>query len=116
MSRIVHMEDEPMTNYTCPRCQGPAVLVEQTKDLSCVGQCDETLADELLRKELEGLVGALARLVGGHTPEGYVFTLLLTKTGRKGCSAYASSAQRQDMISLLREWADKLAVTAGRPS
>ena len=100
----------------CDKCGGPAVRVKQTGKLSCLRQCDETARDELLRKELEGLTGALARLVDTHVPEGYLFTLILMKAGPNGAMAYASSGQRQDCISMLREMADKIDVDAGKPS
>jgi hypothetical protein len=97
----------------CPRCKGPAVRVHQSGDLSCVRQCNETPTEELVRKELEGLTASLARLVGSHVPPGFIFTLILSTADedgvkRSGAMAYASSGQRPDIVSMLREMADKL--------
>lgn len=109
-----------MADLTCPRCDGPAVRVQQDGELSCVRQCHETPRDELRRKELEGLTSALAQLVGSHTPSGYVFTLILASadSGVKNgqAMAYASSGRREDVVSMLREMADKLDSDRGRPS
>ena len=66
-----------MADLTCPKCGGPAVRVEQTGKLSCVQQCQETSVDELRRKQLEGFTADLARLVGAHMPNDYVFTLIV---------------------------------------
>jgi hypothetical protein len=95
--------------------------VQQDGSLSCVRQCHETPRDELVRKELEGLTATLARLVGAHTPKGYVFTLILSSANASGVKAggsmaYASSAQRADIISMLREMADKLEIDRGPAS
>lgn len=105
-----------MADLTCPRCGGPAVRLQQTRILHCARQCDETTVEEQARKELEGLTADLARLVGVHTPKGYIFTLVLSKTGDRGCMAYASSGVREDMKSMLRELLDKVLVTEGRAS
>jgi len=109
------------TDLTCERCHGPAVRVQQDGTLSCVRQCHETPRDELRRKELEGLTSALAQLVGAHVPKGYVFTLILASANERGAKvdgamAYASSGHREDIVSMLREMADKFAVDRGRPS
>lgn len=108
-----------MPDLKCPRCGDHTVRVQQTGELSCVRQCHETAVDELRRKELEGFTADLGRLVGAHVPKGYVFTLILatadTHGARKGgAMAYVSSSQREDMVSALREMADKLA--AEKPS
>lgn len=105
-----------MADLTCPRCHGAAVRVEQTGALSCARQCDETTLEEETRRELEGLTADLARLVGIHTPKGYIFTLVLTKAGDRGCMAYASSGVREDMKSMLRELLEKVLVTEGKAS
>lgn len=110
-----------MADLTCIRCHGPAVRVQQDGGLSCVRQCHETSREEAVRKELEGLTADLARLVGSYTPPGYIFTLILASADVDGAKtsnamAYASSGQRQDCISMLREMADKLDSERGRPS
>jgi hypothetical protein len=81
-----------------------------------VQQCDETLPEEVVRKELEGLTASLARLVGEHTPEGYGFTLVLSKFGNRGAMAYCSSVDRADCRAMLKELLDKMLVVAGKPS
>lgn len=100
----------------CPRCNGPAVRVQQDGSLSCARQCDETTLEAETRRELEGLTADLARLVGAHTPKGYGFTLVLSKFGERGCMAYASSVVREDAKSMLQELLDKVLVTQGRAS
>lgn len=100
----------------CPKCGGAAVRVEQTGALSCAKQCDELTTEAASRRELEGFTADLARLLGLHVPAGYTFTLVLNKTGPGGCMAYASSAEREGVISMLREIADKIEVTKERPS
>lgn len=100
-----------MSDLTCSRCGGPAVRLQQTGALSCARQCDETTLEEQTRKELEGLTADLARLVGVHTPKGYLFTLVLTKAGERGCLAYASSGLRENMKDMLRELLDKVLAT-----
>lgn len=109
-----------MASLSCPKCSGPAIRVQQDGSLSCVRQCHETPHDEMIRKELEGLTGALAQLVGAHIPNGYIFTLILASANdgvkNGNAMAYASSGHREDIVSMLREMADKLEIDRGRAS
>ena len=110
-----------MGDLVCPRCGAEAIRVQQDGGLACTMDCHETLRDVAIRKELEGLTADLARLVGAHTPKGYIFTLILASADDGGAKtsnalAYASSGQRQDCVSMLREMADRLDSERGKPS
>lgn len=103
-----------MADLRCPKCNGPAVRVQQTSMLSCVGQCHERLPDTAKRIALEETTAALFRRIKAGMPVGVGFTLIMFNYGIDGSMAYASTAQRADMISTLREMADKLERDSGR--
>ena len=99
----------PISGLTCPRCRGPAVRVEQTGDLSCVRQCHEAPFARQKRIGLQALAGELAGALGAALPAEVGFALVVFDYGEKGSMAYAASAQRLDVVSMLRECADKIA-------
>ncbi|MBX3260760.1 MAG: hypothetical protein KF782_13825 [Labilithrix sp.] len=96
-----------MKNETCPRCQGPAVRLTQTGELSCARQCNETPVARQQRLELHRLTAELARAVAGAMPKGVVFALVVAEAPR-GSMAYVSTADRGSMRHLLRELLDKM--------
>ena len=105
-----------MSELACPRCGAPAVRLVQTGELSCVKQCDETLPEELERRELEGLTVDVARVLRLCIPSGtgFGFTLILSKFGDRGGMAFATTVEREGMKCMLRELLDKL--EAGEPT
>lgn len=102
-----------MKSETCPRCQGPAVRLAQTGDLSCARQCTETAIGRQQRLELQRLTAECARALAGAMPKGVVFALVLAEAPR-GSMAYVSTADRESMRHLLRELLDKM--ETDRPS
>lgn len=54
--------------------------------------------------EIESKLRELAHRVGDDMPEGWGFALLLFSYGEKGNLFYISSAQRDDIIKVMREW------------
>lgn len=72
----------------------------------------ETHAEIAFRLRLETDVRQLARLRGRMRP-GAGFALLLFDLGEGGSMAYASSAERADMIRALRELIGELERAAG---
>ncbi len=50
----------------------------------------------------------IGKKVRSLIPQGYGFTVLVFPFNRPGLSNYISSAQRKDMITALRETADRL--------
>lgn len=50
----------------------------------------------------------LGMAIGERIPEGWAFVLILATFGEEGFLTYISSAERADMIAMLRETADNL--------
>ena len=46
----------------------------------------------------------IATMVDGETPEGMGFAVFLFDFGPNGALFYMSSAQRDDIVSMLKEW------------
>lgn len=66
------------------------------------------------RKKLEDDVSRIGRRIGDSLAPGIGFTLLFFEFGEQGELAYISNAQRDDMVKVLRQMADRLeAGTAG---
>lgn len=91
----------------CPRCSGPAVRIEQSGALHCANQCDETDGAREARLELQRLTARIAHALGPAMPKGVGFVLLLADY-EVGGMGYASSLEREGVISLLQEMADKM--------
>ncbi len=54
--------------------------------------------------EIEALMNRLAHTINDKLPTGWGFNLLLFEYGEKGALFYISSAQRDDMIRVMKEW------------
>lgn len=94
-------------NEACPLCQGPAVRLTQTGELSCARQCAETPIARQQRLELQSLAAECARALAGAMPKGVVFALIVAEAPR-GSMAYVSTCDRGSMHHLLRELLDKM--------
>ena len=60
------------------------------------------------RKNLEKACSEMADVIRATLPEGVAFSLILADFGEQGNLAYCSNANREDMIKLLRETANKI--------
>lgn len=63
---------------------------------------------EQKRRELEDACASMADVIGSALPEGVGFALIFADFGDKGNAAYCSNVQREDMIKLLRETANRI--------
>lgn len=98
----------------CPRCGGPAARVVQTGELSCFAQCEEKLPAMARRIALEELTAKLARVLVDGVPADIGFTLVLAEYEGVGGMAYASTVEREDAMSMLRELLDKMTLEGPR--
>lgn len=57
--------------------------------------------------EIEKLMHELATKIGGMMPDNWGFCLFLFEYGEGGNLFYISSADRGDMITLLKEWMNR---------
>jgi hypothetical protein len=55
-------------------------------------------------KEIEGSLEGIARTIKSGLPDGIGFTLFLYEYGSDGWFTYASSALREDMVNVVKEW------------
>ena len=60
------------------------------------------------RLALEAACSKLANTIAECVPDGVAFVFMLTDFGEKGNAAYCSNAEREDMIALLRETANRI--------
>ena len=67
----------------------------------------ETLTQKQVRLILERQCRAMAEQIDAGLPAGVGFTLFLFDFGPKGNVAYVSSAQRADVVKLVREWVER---------
>ena len=65
-------------------------------------------SQEKSRKKLESVCSDMAKVIGGCLPDGVAFAFMLADFGENGNTAYCSNADREDMISLLRETANRI--------
>lgn len=63
---------------------------------------------ERQRKELEASCASMAKVIGDCIPKGVGFALIFADFGDVGNAAYCSNTDREDMISLLRETANRI--------
>lgn len=59
-------------------------------------------------EEIEGQLRDIANIIGSTLPKGWGFMLQIFSFGPGGSTFYISNAQREDIISNLRELADNL--------
>lgn len=62
---------------------------------------------EVKDERLESLLKRIATSFSKQLPEDIGFTLFLFTYGEDGNLFYISSAQREDMINVVKEWLDK---------
>jgi hypothetical protein len=62
---------------------------------------------EVENDEVKALLRDISRIIKSQMPDGWGFTLLLFSYGAGGDLFYMSSAQRDDMIKLMREFIAK---------
>ena len=62
---------------------------------------------EVRNREVELKLREIGMMLGQLMPDDYLFTLLILKKGEGGGMFYISNAQREDMISLLKEMIEK---------
>ena len=60
------------------------------------------------REKLERTCADMAKVIGKCLPDGVAFAFMLADFGDKGNTAYCSNAEREDMIRLLRETANRI--------
>lgn len=60
------------------------------------------------RKKLEAACSSMAKVIADCLPEGVGFALIFTDFGEKGNAAYCCNVEREDMISLMRETANRI--------
>ena len=71
--------------------------------------------DERERASIEETARNIGRQIGGVLPSHVKFALILSTVGDGGWATYLSNAQRDGVISLLREMADKIEQEAMTP-
>jgi hypothetical protein len=54
--------------------------------------------------EVESKLRELSEHIGARLPEGWGFTLLLFSYGPDGNLFYMSSAEREDVVKVMKEW------------
>ncbi len=57
--------------------------------------------------EIEKLLRSLGEFLGNKMPEGWGFNLMLFTYGEGGALFYISSAQREDVIKVMKEWINR---------
>lgn len=65
---------------------------------------------EVDNPEMKTTLNNLGGVIGGALPEGWGFTLLLFRYGEGGDLFYISSAQRADVLQMMREFLEKAGV------
>lgn len=60
------------------------------------------------QREIEKACSKMGKVVGSCMPDGVGFALIFTDFGDSGSMAYVSNAQREGMVKLFREVADKI--------
>ena len=75
------------------------------------GAQHQMYTEEIMRALGSGISDALGKTIG----KDYGFTLLVFPFGREGISNYISNANRAEIISMLRETADRLEARQDMP-
>lgn len=68
---------------------------------------DETFESKAMREALQETLREMANILKACLPEGIGYTLWLYDYGAKGNTVYISTAVREDMIKLVKEWLAK---------
>lgn len=67
-------------------------------------------------EQVRATLNSIAKKIGGALDKGWGFTLLLFEFGPDGSLFYISSAEREDVIRMVKEWVAKQDTTAGQGS
>lgn len=62
---------------------------------------------EVVDEEKQRALRTIAALVDGETPDGMGFAVFLFDFGEGGAMFYMSNAQREDIVSSMKEWIAK---------
>ena len=62
---------------------------------------------EVRDEAVEASLKDLGSLIGNNIPPGYGFTLMIFSYGKSGHLFYISSAQREDIIKVMKEFIEK---------
>jgi hypothetical protein len=84
------------------------VRLVQTGEIVCARQCEESDVSRGQRLDLQAQAVKVAQRVRHAVPTGTGFCLVLFDFHAKGNMAYASSAQRERAMMMLRELLDKM--------
>lgn len=60
------------------------------------------------QREIEKACSKMGKVIGSCMPDGLGFALIFTDFGESGGMAYVSNAEREGMIKVLREAANKI--------